>query len=130
MLGHYVLRQTGYSRRDSARKPMLSYDVVAWGKPLARTERALRQPKGNEVLLRLKYCGVCHSDAHIRDGYFDLGGGRRLLMTERGMELPLTLGHEPFGTVIAAGPAALDAPLGEDRLIYPWIGCGECSRCF
>jgi D-arabinose 1-dehydrogenase-like Zn-dependent alcohol dehydrogenase len=109
---------------------MLSYDVVAWGKPLARTERALRQPRGNEVLLRLKYCGVCHSDAHIRDGYFDLGGGRRLLMTERGMELPLTLGHEPFGTVIAAGPAALDAPLGEDRLIYPWIGCGECSRCF
>jgi D-arabinose 1-dehydrogenase-like Zn-dependent alcohol dehydrogenase len=109
---------------------MLSYDVVAWGKPLARTERALRQPKGNEVLLRLKYCGVCHSDAHIRDGYFDLGGGRRLHMAERGMELPLTLGHEPFGTIIAAGPDALDAPVGEDRLIYPWTGCGECPRCF
>jgi D-arabinose 1-dehydrogenase-like Zn-dependent alcohol dehydrogenase len=108
---------------------MLSYDVVAWGQPLARIERSLPRPGGSEVLLRLKYCGVCHSDAHIRDGYFDLGSGRRLLMSARGMDLPLTLGHEPFGTVIAAGPAALDAPLGEDRLVYPWSGCGNCSRC-
>ena len=29
------------------------------------------------MLLKLKYCGVCHSDVHIRDGYFDLGGGKR-----------------------------------------------------
>lgn len=108
---------------------MVSYEVLAWGQPLARMERSLPRPSGSEVLLRLKYCGVCHSDAHIRDGYFDLGGGRRLLMTERGMELPLTLGHEPFGTVIAAGPDAVNAPLGQDRLVYPWIGCGNCSRC-
>jgi D-arabinose 1-dehydrogenase-like Zn-dependent alcohol dehydrogenase len=109
---------------------MLSYDVIEWGKPLARSERSLPRPAGSEILLRLKYCGVCHSDVHIRDGYFDLGGGRRLRMKERGMELPATLGHEPFGTVIAAGPDALDAPLGEDRLVYPWTGCGKCSRCF
>ena len=53
--------------------------------------------------MRLKYCGVCHSDVHIREGYFDLGGGRRLHMSERGMQPPVTLGHEPFGTIIAAG---------------------------
>ena len=40
------------------------------------------------MLLKLKYCGVCHSDVHIRDGYFDLGGGKRLPMSERGMNLP------------------------------------------
>ncbi len=108
---------------------MLSYDVVEWGKPLARSERALPQPAGSEVLLRLKYCGVCHSDVHIRDGYFDLGGGRRLQMTERGMQLPATLGHEPFGTVIAAGPEVDNAPLGQDFLVYPWTGCGACVRC-
>jgi D-arabinose 1-dehydrogenase-like Zn-dependent alcohol dehydrogenase len=79
--------------------------------------------------MRLKFCGVCHSDVHIRDGYFDLGGGKRLNMSERGMNPPVTLGHEPFGTVIAAGPDASDAPLGADRLIFPWIGCGECVRC-
>ena len=53
---------------------MLSYDVVEWGKPLAKIERQTPEPVGTAVLVRLKYCGVCHSDVHIRDGYFDLGG--------------------------------------------------------
>jgi D-arabinose 1-dehydrogenase-like Zn-dependent alcohol dehydrogenase len=108
---------------------MLSYDVIEWGKPLRLNERETPNPRGTEVLVRLRYCGVCHSDVHIRDGYFDLGGGKRLLMTERGMRLPATLGHEPFGTVIAAGPEAADVPIGVDRLVYPWTGCGDCVRC-
>lgn len=108
---------------------MLSYDVVQWGKPLEKIERATPVPKGTEVLVQLKYCGVCHSDVHIRDGYFDLGGGNRLHMSERGMAPPVTLGHEPYGTVIAAGPDAGGVAIGEDRLIFPWIGCGTCVRC-
>ena len=108
---------------------MLSYEVVQWGKPLEKAERKTPEPKGDEVLLKLKYCGVCHSDVHIRDGYFDLGGGKRLPMGEWGMNLPLTLGHEPYGTVVAAGPDAGDAPIGADRLVYPWMGCGACARC-
>ena len=108
---------------------MLSYDVVEWGQPLQPLERATPSPRGTEVLIKLKYCGVCHSDVHIRDGYFDLGGGRRLLMSERGMVPPVTLGHEPFGTVIAAGPAAGAVSIGADRLVFPWIGCGACVRC-
>jgi D-arabinose 1-dehydrogenase-like Zn-dependent alcohol dehydrogenase len=108
---------------------MASYDVVEWGKPLARAEREIPVPQDDEVLLRLKYCGVCHSDVHIREGYFELGGGKRLLMTERGMCLPATLGHEPYGTVIAAGSGARDVTIGEDRLVYPWTGCGVCARC-
>ena len=108
---------------------MLSYDVIEWGKPLEKIERVTPAPKGTEVLVKLKYCGVCHSDVHIRDGYFDLGGGKRLHMSERGMHPPVTLGHEPYGTVIAAGPDASDAPLGVDRLVFPWIGCGQCVRC-
>ena len=108
---------------------MLSYDVVEWGKPLERIERITPMPQGTEVLVKLKYCGVCHSDVHIRDGYFDLGGGRRLQMSERGMVPPVTLGHEPYGTVIAAGPDARGVAIGEDRLVFPWIGCGACARC-
>ena len=45
------------------------------------------------------------------------------------MRLPATLGHEPYGTVIAAGPGAADVFIGEDRLVYPWTGCGVCARC-
>lgn len=111
---------------------MLSYDVTEWGKPLQPATRETPRPTGTEVLLKLKYCGVCHSDVHIRDGYFDLGGGKRLHMSERGMQPPVTLGHEPFGTVIASGPdarGAIEAPLGVDRLIFPWTGCGACVRC-
>ena len=108
---------------------MLSYDVVEWGNPLGKRERDTPVPTGTEVLVKLKYCGVCHSDVHIRDGYFELGGGRRLHMSERGMVPPVTLGHEPYGTVIAAGPEAGAVPIGADRLIFPWIGCGGCVRC-
>jgi D-arabinose 1-dehydrogenase-like Zn-dependent alcohol dehydrogenase len=108
---------------------MLSYDVVEWGKPLEKIERQTPRPAGTEVLVKLKYCGVCHSDVHIRDGYFDLGGGKRLHMSERGMHPPVTLGHEPFGTVISAGPEAPDAPIATERLVYPWTGCGDCARC-
>jgi len=108
---------------------MLSYDVIEWGKPLQRAERETPSPHGTEVLLRLKYCGVCHSDVHIREGHFELGGGRRQHMSERGMDLPATLGHEPYGTIIAAGPEAGKVPVGVDRLVYPWTGCGACARC-
>ena len=108
---------------------MLSCDVIEWGKPLVRVERDTPQPHGTEVLVRLKFCGVCHSDVHIRDGYFDLGGGKRLYMSERGMSPPVTLGHEPYGTVIAAGPDAGEVSIGVDRLVYPWTGCGGCVQC-
>ncbi len=108
---------------------MQSFDVVEWGKPLQSVLKATPQPVGTEVLVRIKYCGVCHSDVHIRDGYFDLGGGKKFHMADRGMKLPVTLGHEPYGTVIAAGPDAQDVPLGQDRLVYPWTGCGACVRC-
>lgn len=108
---------------------MFSYDVVDWGQPLQRREHETPVPTGTEVLLKLELCGVCHSDVHIRDGYFDMGGGKRFHMSERGMKPPVTLGHEPYGTVIAAGPDAKDAPIGQKRLVCPWIGCGTCPRC-
>ncbi len=57
---------------------MISYDVSAWGKPLQQAIRDTPTPTGTEVLVRVKYCGVCHSDVHIRDGYFDLGGGKKI----------------------------------------------------
>jgi D-arabinose 1-dehydrogenase-like Zn-dependent alcohol dehydrogenase len=108
---------------------MLSYEIVEWGGALAPAERATPVPTGTEVLVRVKCCGVCHSDVHIRDGYFDLGGGRKFMMGDRGMKLPLTMGHETYGTVIAAGPDAGTVPIGAERIVYPWIGCGKCARC-
>jgi len=108
---------------------MFSLDLQEWGSPLQKVLRAQPIPQGSEVLIKLKYCGVCHSDVHIRDGYFELGSGKRFQMQERGMKLPMTMGHEPYGTVISAGEEANDVPVGEDRLVYPWTGCGQCPSC-
>ena len=79
--------------------------LVDYGKPLQATEAPTPKPQGSEVLLRVSHCGVCHSDIHLQDGYFDLGGGQKLDV--RGNRpLPFTLGHEIAGTVEAAGPDA------------------------
>ena len=108
---------------------MISYDITEWGKPLQQSLREQPVAQGTEVLVRVKYCGICHSDVHIREGYFDLGGGKKFHMSERGMKLPVTMGHEPLGMVVAAGPEAAAVPIGQDMLIYPWTGCGQCARC-
>jgi len=108
---------------------MQSYDIAEWGKPLQLQLRETPQPGPEEVLIKLKYCGVCHSDVHIREGYFDMGGGNKLMLGERGTKLPLTLGHEPIGTVQAVGSAVSGVKIGTTYLVNPWIGCGQCRFC-
>jgi D-arabinose 1-dehydrogenase-like Zn-dependent alcohol dehydrogenase len=102
--------------------------LVDYGKPLQETEAQTPAPKGSEVLLRVSHCGVCHSDVHLQDGYFDLGGGQKLDVRS-GRTLPFTLGHEIAGTVEAAGPEAQGIAKGKRYAAYPWIGCGKCALC-
>lgn len=108
---------------------MRSFDVCQCGKPLEAIERPTPQPQGTEVLLKVLAAGVCHSDLHIWDGYYELGGGKRLQLLERGIKLPLTMGHENVGEVVALGPDAKDVKVGDRRLAHPWMGCGECKVC-
>jgi D-arabinose 1-dehydrogenase-like Zn-dependent alcohol dehydrogenase len=108
---------------------MISYQVIEHGKPLQKVLSSTPEPKGAEVLVRVTRAGVCHSDLHIWDGYFDLGGGKRFYVKERGCVPPFTLGHEPFGVVEAVGPRARGVKVGQKRLVYPWIGCGKCAVC-
>jgi propanol-preferring alcohol dehydrogenase len=108
---------------------MESYDVVEWGKPLQFAVRETPKPGPLEVLMRLTFCGVCHSDVHIRQGYFDMGGGIKNMLSDRGMHLPVVLGHEPIGTVEAVGAEVVNVEVGETYLVNPWIGCGRCSAC-
>jgi propanol-preferring alcohol dehydrogenase len=108
---------------------MRSYAVTQWAQPLELIEQPVPEPKGTEVLVRVSAAGVCHSDLHIHEGHFDLGGGRKLTMEERGMTLPITLGHETAGVVEAAGPDATEAVIGARVLAFPWIGCGQCDTC-
>jgi alcohol dehydrogenase, propanol-preferring len=108
---------------------MRSFQVCQCGAPLQMNETEAPKPQGTQVLLKMLAAGVCHSDLHIWDGYYEIGGGKRLMLADRGIKLPLTMGHENVGEVVALGPQAEGAKLGDVRLVNPWMGCGKCKVC-
>ncbi len=97
--------------------------------PLERCEAEVPTPKGDEVLVRMTAAGVCHSDIHIWEGEYDIGGGKKMNLRDRGIKLPLTMGHEIAGEVVAVGPDVKDTAIGKSVVVYPWIGCGKCPTC-
>ena len=107
---------------------MKSQSIVEYGKALQETVRDTPAPTGRQVLLKITHCGVCHSDVHLHDGYFDMGGGKQMDI-RAGRELPFTLGHEIQGEVVALGSEADVVSVGDPVVAYPWIGCGECAGC-
>lgn len=108
---------------------MKSFKVTEFNAPLTEVDIATPQPEGTQVLLKVKAAGVCHSDLHIWEGGYDLGHGRKLSLKDRGVSLPLTMGHETVGEVVAFGPEAKGVAVGDVRLVYPWLGCGKCDTC-
>ncbi|MFW8566221.1 alcohol dehydrogenase [Orrella sp. 11846] len=103
--------------------------VVSFGKPLVAQEREDLVPEGTEVIMKITAAGVCHSDLHIRDGFYDLGDGKKMHHGERGLHLPRVMGHEPVGVIAAKGPLAGDLDTSRTYVVYPWAGCGTCERC-
>ena len=73
---------------------MESEALIEFGKPLERLKSQTPTPKGKEVLLKITYGGVCHSDVHIQDGYFDLGGGNKLPLGAITILLSFMLSHD------------------------------------
>jgi D-arabinose 1-dehydrogenase-like Zn-dependent alcohol dehydrogenase len=107
---------------------MRCFQIEAFGEPLRVADQPVPTLTGTQVALRTCTCGVCHSDIHLADGFFDLGDGQRVDLA-RGLKLPLVPGHEVVGEVIAMGPEATGVQVGDRRIVYPWIGCGACSFC-
>src|ERR1700740_3400291 len=99
--------------------------LIVYGQPLRETVADRPVPRGPERLIRVTCCGVSHSDLHVQDGYFALGGDKRLDIT-KDRALPFTLGHEIAGIVEAAGEGADGAVVGSEVAGYTWIGCGAC----
>src|SRR5262249_17909655 len=108
---------------------MREMQIIEWGKPLQPREYPTPTPTGEQVLVRVESAGVCHSDVHIWDGYFDLGGGNKVTLEQRGGKLPFTMGHEIAGEVVALGPDARGVEIGKRYAVYPRIGCGACPVC-
>jgi len=85
---------------------------------LKRVDIPCPEPKANEVLIRVDYCGVCHTELDEIEG--------RALPPN----LPVIPGHQVVGEVIACGEQAAPGLLGA-RVGVAWIGssCGHCSYC-
>ena len=114
---------------------MKSFKVADFNAPLQEMDEPTPKPSGTRVLIKVKAAGVCHSDLHIWEGGYDLGHGRKpLSLKDRGVSLPLTMGHETVGEIIAFGPDVKESDkggleLGDVVLAYPWLGCGKCKTC-
>lgn len=103
--------------------------IVEPEKPLEISEVESPKPQGNEVIVKVKAAGVCHSDLHLWEGGYDMGDGTFLKVTDRGVKYPVTPGHEIVGTVSEIGPEVKGVSIGDIVLVYPWLGCGECPTC-
>ena len=107
----------------------VSFDLVEWQAPLEKRRQPLPEPTGKEVLIRVTAAGLCHSDLHVRKGYMDLGQEGKLTFSDRGARLPVTLGHEVAGIVESVGPDVSSVKVGQQVIVFPWIGCGKCQAC-
>lgn len=76
-------------------------------------------PRGREVLVEVQAVGLCHSDLFV-------------MTCQKGVlpyDLPLTLGHEVAGRVVAVGEAADSSLVGRDGVVHGVWSCGECHNC-
>ena len=97
---------------------MRAVQVSKVGGPLELVERPIPQPTAGTVRIRVEACGVCHSDALIKEGHFP------------GIVYPRVPGHEVAGTIDAVGPGVTHLAAGQ-RVGVGWHGgyCGHCLPC-
>ena len=90
----------------------------AAGRALRVAVVARPEPAEGQLLLRVRACGVCRTDLHVRDGELPEP------------KLPLVLGHEIVAVVESVG-ARVERFAPGDRVGVPWLGwtCGECRFC-
>ncbi|MBA4452912.1 MAG: alcohol dehydrogenase [Nitrosopumilus sp.] len=108
---------------------MKSARIMGPNEPLEVIDSDNPKPHDNQVVVKVKAVGVCHSDLHLWEGGYDLGDGQFMKVTDRGVKYPVTPGHEIVGTVEEMGDNVNGYSKGDEVLVYPWIGCGQCPAC-
>ena len=88
----------------------------AKGAPVKLVPILVPDPGPGEVLVRVKACGVCHTDLHYREGAIN-------------DDFPFLLGHEASGNVESVGDGVANVAPG-DFVIIAWRApCGACRSC-
>ncbi|MHA1829646.1 MAG: alcohol dehydrogenase catalytic domain-containing protein [Candidatus Heimdallarchaeaceae archaeon] len=96
---------------------MKAVQLIEVNKDLEEREIPTPTPKADEVLIKIKAAGICHSDVHYRDGVSSVG------------YLPITLGHEIAGEIERVGPNVVDFKTGDRVCLNYMITCGKCKYC-
>lgn len=96
---------------------MRAVRFVGVNKPLEMQEIPVPEIGENEVLIKVKAAGICHSDAHYRAGVSPVSF------------TPLTLGHEVAGVVEKIGANVKNVQPGDRVCLHYLITCGDCNWC-
>ncbi len=99
-------------------KTMRAFEVPKPGSPFTLVEKPIPQPAAAQVRIAVEACGICHSDAMVREGHFP------------GLAYPRVPGHEVVGTIDAVGEGVTAWRPGQ-RAGVGWHGghCGVCAAC-
>ncbi|MHB8566153.1 MAG: alcohol dehydrogenase catalytic domain-containing protein [Nitrososphaerales archaeon] len=88
------------------------------GEPLRIDNIEIPRLEKGEVLVRIRACGVCHTDIHFAiEGLIKPG------------KVPQTLGHEPAGEIVEVAEDVLDYKKGDRVLIHFYWNCRACRFC-
>ncbi len=96
---------------------MKAIRMIEPGKPLQLQDIPIPSFGEDDVLVRVRAAGICHSDAHYRAGRSTMG------------RMPITLGHEVAGEVEWIGSKVTNAKAGERVCLHYNISCGDCYYC-
>jgi D-arabinose 1-dehydrogenase-like Zn-dependent alcohol dehydrogenase len=97
---------------------MRAVQVSKAGGPLELVERPIPEPAAGQVRIKVQACGICHSDAIVKDGLFS------------GIQYPRIPGHEVAGVIDAVSPGVKRLAVGQ-KVGVGWHGgyCSECENC-
>ncbi len=96
---------------------MKALQLISTGRPLEERDISLEIPGPHDVIVKVAAAGICHSDVHYRSGPL----GPR--------SLPITLGHEVAGTIVAVGGDDEASRMGERVCLHYQTFCGSCRWC-
>lgn len=133
VVSRYIFRHSSDQMKQRCYFAFTVTEMEAWAvlqheAALTKIDLPLPSLTDSEVLIEVTHSGICHSDLHIWEGY-NLGGGKKLLMSDRGVKLPHAMVHEVLGSVAKLVPNAKDLRIGERRIVCPWLSCGHCLVC-
>lgn len=95
---------------------MRAVRLPALSSPLVHVDTNDQHPGAGEVLIRIEACGICHSDAHYRNGFGSIA-------------VPRTLGHEIAGSVAEVGEGVSRIAAGDRVAVHYLKSCGKCRAC-